>query len=175
MGIARILLAIAVVLVGGGGVFTATNVEDEDERFSLPTVTASPPRVTVSYQPAPGATPVSPTSSVSVRATDGQLREVTLTPAGGAPLRATLSSDRRSATVAGPLDYATNYTWSGVAADSDGKTVPVAGGFATVRPAKQVRGTLNLRDGRTVGIAAPIQLQSTGTSRTGPRWSARSR
>ncbi|HEY4004676.1 MAG TPA: Ig-like domain-containing protein [Pseudonocardia sp.] len=162
MGIARILLAIAVVLVGGGGVVTATSVEDEDERFALPTVIASPPRVTVSYQPGPGAAPVTPTSSVGVRATDGELREVTLTPAGGAPLRATLSPDRRSATVAGPLDYATDYTWSGVAADSDGKTVPVAGGFETVRPAKQVRGTLNLRDGRTVGIAAPIQLQFNG-------------
>ncbi|MBO0850049.1 MAG: L,D-transpeptidase family protein, partial [Pseudonocardia sp.] len=129
-------------------------------RFGLPTLLApSPPKVALSYQPGAGSAPIGPTTPVTVLATGGALREVALTPAGGKPVKGTLSPDRRTWTTAEPLAFGTTYAWSGTAADPDGKTVPVAGTVTTVTPAKLVRGTVNIGDGRAVGVAAPIQIQ----------------
>jgi lipoprotein-anchoring transpeptidase ErfK/SrfK len=43
--------------------------------------------------------------------------------------------------------------------DADGTRSPLQGSFTTKKPAKTVRGTLNIGDGRTVGVAAPIRIQ----------------
>jgi lipoprotein-anchoring transpeptidase ErfK/SrfK len=40
--------------------------------------------------------------------------------------------------------------------------VPLTGTLATVRPSKLLRATVNIGDGRTVGVAAPIVLQFSG-------------
>ena len=161
MDVRRLLLAISVALVGGAGVVTGVGVEDGDG--DGPTLLAPrPARVSVSYQPAEGGPPVSPTSTIRVTVTDGELREVALTPAGGAPVKGTLAPDRRSWAPAEPLRYGTTYAWSGAAADAEGKTVPIAGNLTTVTPSRQVRATINIGDGRTVGIATPVQIQFSG-------------
>lgn len=164
MGIQRILLALAIVLVGGGGVVTGAGIEDDrDGRSALPSIITPPaPKVTLSFQPAPGGRPIGPTAPVAVTAAAGTLREVTLTSPGGQGVKGVYSADRRGWTVAEPLDYATTYTWGGTAADVDGRTVPVSGSLTTVRPTRQVRAGFNIGDGRTVGVAAPIQLQFNG-------------
>jgi lipoprotein-anchoring transpeptidase ErfK/SrfK len=161
----RVLLTILVVLVGAVGVLTGLRLQSG--RPGLAILAPSPPRVSLTYLPAPGAPPVSPTAAVSVTAIDGELREVALTPSAGGgsgatPVRGALSPDRRTWSPSEPLRYGTTYTWSGTAADADGKTVPLTGTVTTVSPAKLVRGTLNNGDGRVVGVAAPIELQFSG-------------
>jgi len=191
MGVRRLLLAIAVALVGGAGVVTGVSVEDGDGDGVAEILAPRPPRVSLSYTPAQGSAPISPTEQIKVTATDGELREVALTPSGGSagapsggsagtpsggapagtpsggaaagtPVRGTLAPDRRSWSPAEPLRYGTTYTWSGTAADAQGKTVPLTGTVTTVKPSKLVRGTLNIGDGRTVGVATPVQLQFSG-------------
>ena len=161
MDVRRLLLAITVALVGGAGVVTGVSVEDGDG--DGPTLAAPrPARVSVSYQPPQGGPPISPTATIRVTVTDGQLREVALTPPSGTPVKGTLTPDRRTWAPAEPLRYGTTYTWSGTAADAEGKTVPIAGNLTTVTPSRQVRATINIGDGRTVGIATPIQIQFSG-------------
>jgi lipoprotein-anchoring transpeptidase ErfK/SrfK len=156
--IRQVLLAIAIALVGGLGV--VTGAASGKGGIGLPKILGpSPPKVALSYQPGPGAAPVNPIAPIKVVATGGELREVALTRGGGTPVKGTLSPDRRTWTTAEPLAFGSTYTWSGTAADPDGKTVPVAGTVTTVTPAKLVRGTVNIGDGRTVGVAAPIQIQ----------------
>jgi lipoprotein-anchoring transpeptidase ErfK/SrfK len=161
MGVRRLLLTIAVALVGGAGVVTGVNVEDADGD-GVPTILAPrPARVTVSYQPS-GGPPVSPTAQIRITASGGELRDVALTPPSGVAVKGTLAPDRRSWAPAEPLRYSTTYTWSGTAADAEGKTVPVAGKLVTVSPSRLVRATVNIGDGRTVGVAAPVQIQFSG-------------
>jgi lipoprotein-anchoring transpeptidase ErfK/SrfK len=163
VGIQRILLAMAIVLVGGGGVVTGVSVEDTAEVDGPGAVAVSrPPKVTLSFQPAVGTAPVNPTAPISVSARDGELREVGLSTASGRPVKGELSADRRAWTAREGLAYGTRYRWRGTAVDLAGKTLPVSGEFSTLAPATVVRATLNLRDGRTVGVAAPIQLQFSG-------------
>ncbi|HEV7789630.1 MAG TPA: Ig-like domain-containing protein [Pseudonocardia sp.] len=161
MGVRRLLLTVAVALVGGAGVVTGVNVEDTDGDGAPTILGPRPAGVTVSYQPS-GGPPVSPTARIRITASGGELRDVALTPPSGVPVKGTLAPDRRSWVPAEPLRYGTTYTWSGTAADPEGKTVPLAGKLVTVSPSRLVRATVNIGDGRTVGVAAPIQIQFTG-------------
>jgi lipoprotein-anchoring transpeptidase ErfK/SrfK len=161
MGVRRLLLTVAVALVGGAGVVTGVNVEDTDGDGAPTILGPRPAGVTVSYQPS-GGPPVSPTAPIRITASGGELRDVALTPPSGVPVKGTLAPDRRSWVPAEPLRYGTTYTWGGTAADAEGKTVPLAGKLVTVSPSRLVRATVNIGDGRTVGVAAPVQIQFTG-------------
>ncbi|WP_239029419.1 L,D-transpeptidase [Pseudonocardia acidicola] len=57
---------------------------------------------------------------------------------------------------------ATGTEETGTATGADGRPVPLAGEFTTLGPHEQVRGVLNIGPGRTVGIAAPIEIQFSG-------------
>jgi lipoprotein-anchoring transpeptidase ErfK/SrfK len=122
---------------------------------------APPPRplAQVSTQPADRADEVDPAQPASVRVTKGVLQQVTLTNTAGKAVAGTFSADRHSWTSNEPLGYDRDYVWSGRAMGTDKKLVPITGSFHTVAPAQQVHGTLNIADGETVGIAAPIILQ----------------
>ncbi|MBV9058446.1 MAG: L,D-transpeptidase family protein [Pseudonocardiales bacterium] len=117
------------------------------------------PEAHVSTLPGDKATNVNPTTPVSVRVTGGTLLQVALTNPDGKAVAGTVSADRRSWTSTEPLGYAKTYTWSGTAAGPDHLSVPVTGSFSTVTPQEQPHATLNIGDGETVGIAAPIILQ----------------
>ncbi|MBV9143504.1 MAG: L,D-transpeptidase family protein [Pseudonocardiales bacterium] len=121
---------------------------------------ASPrPQAQVSTLPGDKTRNVSPTLPVSVRVTRGVLLQVALTNPEGKAVAGTLSADRHSWISTEPLGYGKTYTWHGSAAGPDHLPAPVAGSFTTVNPQRQLHATLNIGDGDTVGIAAPIILQ----------------
>jgi lipoprotein-anchoring transpeptidase ErfK/SrfK len=120
------------------------------------------PQAQVTTLPSNNAADVNPTLPVSVRVTGGELLAVALTNPDGKTVAGTLSPDRRSWTSSEPLGYSRTYTWSGSAAGPDHLSVPVTGSFSTVKPQRQLHATLNIGDGDTVGIAAPIILQFDG-------------
>jgi lipoprotein-anchoring transpeptidase ErfK/SrfK len=145
-------LVVAVLLAGCSGESTGPGGASAPPR----------PQAQVSILPGDKATNVSPTLPVSVRVTKGELVQVMLASPGGKAVAGTLSADRRSWTSSEVLGYGKTYTWSGSAAGSDHLSVPVTGSFTTVKPQRQLYATLNIRDGDTVGIAAPIILQFDG-------------
>jgi lipoprotein-anchoring transpeptidase ErfK/SrfK len=152
----RILLVVAVALVGSMGVVTAAVAGDRG-----PTVPAAPPvpAVSLGYGPGVGASEVSPVAPITVTAAHGTLDDVVLTDPAGTRIAGTLDDTRTTWTATDRLDYDTTYTWTGRATGVDGLAVPLSGEFHTVKPSRVVRGVINISDGRTVGIAAPIQIQ----------------
>ncbi|MCE3554001.1 Ig-like domain-containing protein [Pseudonocardia sp. RS11V-5] len=152
----RLLLVLAVIVVGTVGVVTAATAAGRGGGVT-PALLAR--AATLAYRPAAQATGINPTSPVSVSVTDGTLEQVALTNQQGGPVAGALNADHTVWTSSEPLGYDTEYTWSGTAKGEDGVGVPLAGGFHTVVPTKQVRGVINIGDGRTVGIAAPIEIQ----------------
>ncbi|MFC5995659.1 Ig-like domain-containing protein [Pseudonocardia hispaniensis] len=154
----RILLVLAVIAVGSVAVVTAATAAGRGVGTPNP-ATILAPKAVVSYQPAAGSTAVSPTAAISATVTDGTFDQVALVKPDGTAVTGTLNPERTVWTSAEPLGYGTTYTWKGSATGTDGRQVPVDATFATVNPATQVRGTLNIGDGRTVGIAAPIEIQ----------------
>ncbi|PZS23587.1 MAG: L,D-transpeptidase [Pseudonocardiales bacterium] len=117
------------------------------------------PQARVSTLPGDKASNVSPTLPVSVRVMGGVLNQVALANSDGKAVAGTLSPDGHSWTSSEALGYGKTYTWSGSAAGPDRLSVPVAGAFTTVKPKRQLHATLNIGDGDTVGVAAPIILQ----------------
>lgn len=120
---------------------------------------ALPAKVTVS--PAGGAQDVSPGDPVKISVADGTLGAVTLTNADGKQVSGAVAADKHTWATSEPLGYGKSYTWSGSAVGTDGKAVPIAGSFTTVKPKRQVSGKLNVGDGQTYGIAMPIALTFT--------------
>ena len=114
---------------------------------------------TVTTSPANGATDVNPTSPVTVKVDHGKITQVVLTNPEGKPVAGALSADGHSWAATEPLGYGKRYTYSGTATSADGTPLPVTGSFTTVKPQTLVSGTLNIHDGETVGVAAPIILQ----------------
>ena len=152
----RIGLILSVVLAGS--LVAVTVAIGSGTRSVIP---AGPVKAAaaLAYDPGPGATGVNPTAPIGVRVSGGSFADVALRDAEGTAVEGALSDDRTRWTAAQPLRYAQTYTWSGAATGENGNAVPLEGTFATVEPQKLVRGVLNIGDGRTVGVAAPIEIQ----------------
>ncbi|MCW0213043.1 MAG: Ig-like domain-containing protein [Pseudonocardia sp.] len=155
----RFLLILAVIAVGSLGVVTAATAAGKGGAGggAVPALVA--PDASVTYLPAVGATGVNPAEPVTATVEDGTFEQVALTTGDGKPVAGGLNPERTVWTAGERLVYGTDYTWSGVAGGKDGVRVPVQGAFRTVEPTRTVRGVLNIGDGRTVGIAAPVEIQ----------------
>ena len=157
----RIGVVVAVVLAGA--LIAATVGIASAKRGDAPAVIAPPkPVAAFTYDPGAGASGINPTAPVSVRVAHGTFAEVALRDAAGDAVEGALSDDRTQWTASGRLAYGQRYTWSGAATGKDGTAVPLGATFDTVDPPRALRGTLNIGDGRTVGVAAPIEIQFNG-------------
>jgi lipoprotein-anchoring transpeptidase ErfK/SrfK len=157
----RISLILAVALVGV--VIAAAVAIASGTRAPTPAIGAPPkPAAALLYEPGVNATNVNPTAPASVRVSAGTFADVTLRDSAGKPVAGTLSPDRTRWTSSARLAYGQRYTWSGTATGENGTSVPLEGAFSTVDPAKRLRGLLNIGDGKTVGVAAPIEIQFDG-------------
>ena len=123
------------------------------------TSSAPPPKPTLTFTPAEGATGIVPTVPIGVQVSDGWFQRIALTNAAGKMVAGSLNRRRTAFTVAEPLGYDAVYTWSGSVVGHDGQATPVSATFSTVKPSKVVNGWFQLTDGQTVGVAAPIILQ----------------
>ncbi|WP_442874635.1 L,D-transpeptidase [Amycolatopsis sp. NBC_00345] len=121
-----------------------------------PPPAAKPAAVTTS--PAAGAKDVAPGSPITATVADGTISSVTLTNPDGKQVQGQTAADKKSWSVTEELGYDKTYTWAGQAAGSDGKPVQISGSFTTVKPRRQMAGSLNVGDGQTYGIAMPIAL-----------------
>jgi lipoprotein-anchoring transpeptidase ErfK/SrfK len=155
----RILLALMVVLVGSLGVVTIATADESGRVTDAAVPPVLEPPATLAFTPGVDASGVDPRASATVAVQDGRLDSVTLTDPDGKAVEGEPNADRTEWSSTTDLAYGATYTWSGSATGRDGATVPLQGKFTTLTPKKTVRGTINIGDGRTVGIAAPIRIQ----------------
>ncbi len=157
----RILLVLAVIAVGSLGVVTAATAQGGRTTIAVPAARPAAAAVpaTISFVPAAGAAGVQPATKATATVKDGTFDAVTLTDDDGKAVVGELNAGRTVWTSTAPLAYGASYTWGGDATGANGAAVPVAGSFATTQPSKRIRGTINIGDGRTVGVAAPIRIQ----------------
>jgi lipoprotein-anchoring transpeptidase ErfK/SrfK len=164
----RILLFLALAMVGALLLTTAacdsrTPAADQPSGSAAPGApVAQPPPApvaAVAYTPAAGATAIPVRKPATVTVSNGTLTAASLKNAEGEQVDGGFNADRTSWSTTEPLGYGGSYTWAGTATGTDGLPVPLEGSFTTVKPKKVVRGTVNIPDDRTVGIAAPIRIQ----------------
>jgi lipoprotein-anchoring transpeptidase ErfK/SrfK len=158
-----LILGLAVVLIGSLGAYAVATASGTSG-MSGPAVPGEPPKpgAALAFEPGAGATGVNPTAPVAVRVANGTFAQVALADDKGRAVPGALSDDRTRWTASERLAYGRHYTWSGTATGENGTAAPLEGGFDTVAPTRQLRGVLNIGDGRTVGVAAPIEVQFDG-------------
>ena len=156
-------VAVILTVLVAGTLVAATIAIASGTRAPTPETGAPPrPAAALLYEPGEDATGINPTAPASVTVSSGTFADVALHDAKGGAVDGTLSGDRTSWTSSGRLAYGQQYTWSGTATGENGNSVALSGGFSTVDPQDQVRGVLNIGDGKTVGVAAPIEIQFDG-------------
>ncbi|MDN5915233.1 MAG: Ig-like domain-containing protein [Pseudonocardia sp.] len=122
--------------------------DDDDEQADVAPVLTSTPLA--------GAIGAKPRDTVRTTVNSGELRDVALTNSDGEAVRGTLAPDGRTWSATEPLGYGSTYRWSGSWVRGDGIVTPLTGQFSTVDPDRIARATMNIGDGATVGVGAPV-------------------
>ena len=81
---------------------------------------------------------------------------MTVTGDDASTLTGKISADGRTWTLGQTMKYGVTYTFSGRAKAADGSQQTVTGKLSTVKPASTIRASIQIPNGDTVGIAAPI-------------------
>jgi lipoprotein-anchoring transpeptidase ErfK/SrfK len=116
------------------------------------------PKAKITAEPAVDAENAPVLPPVVVKVAEGRLTEVKLT-ADSKEVKGDLAADGLNWTSSEPLGYGKTYTYAAKATGTDSKAVELAGSFSTIKPAREVRATLNPTDNAEVGVAMPISVK----------------
>lgn len=119
-----------------------------------------PARMTMT--PAAGATGVAPAGPITVTVFNAGIDEVALTGADGTTIAGTIAEDKHTWTATDRPKFGVKYTLTGTATASDGSRQPLTGTFTTAEPKETMRAAVQIPNGQTVGIAAPIVVTFAG-------------
>ncbi len=125
-----------------------------------PSVPANTVRITA--KPAFGSKNVPPNNPVKITVFAATLSQLAMTADDGTVVTGAISSDKGSWTTTQRLNYNTTYTVAGLAQSSDGKQTKISGKISTVKPATTQRASIQIPDGGTVGVGAPIIVTFSG-------------
>jgi lipoprotein-anchoring transpeptidase ErfK/SrfK len=124
---------------------------------STPNPQASKAKITA--VPAADAKDVPVLPPVTVKITDGKLSEVKVLNSDGKPIAGDLDANKTVWTSSESLGYGKSYNYAVKAIGIDNKPAELTGSFTTVKPAKEIRATLNPIDNAEVGVAMPISVK----------------
>jgi lipoprotein-anchoring transpeptidase ErfK/SrfK len=116
------------------------------------------PKAKITAEPAIDAKDVPVVRPVVVKVAEGKLTEVKVT-SDGKDVKGAIASDGLSWTSSERLAYGKTYTYAAKATGTDTKPVELTGSFTTLKPAKEIRATLNPTDHAEVGVAMPIKVE----------------
>ncbi|WP_456587530.1 L,D-transpeptidase [Blastococcus sp. SYSU DS1021] len=124
-----------------------------------PTAAAEP--ATVELAVADGAVDLSPVVPLEISVSGGELAEVAVTDATGAPVPGVVAEEEDGTAVwepATPLAYDTAYTLTATATNADEEPTRATSTFTTVDPQAVVTPGIGPLDGQTVGVGMPIRV-----------------
>ena len=114
------------------------------------------PIAKVTGTPALGSKGIGPADPIKVSVAQGKITALTLTSPAGKALQGAISADGTSWTLGEVLGYDKTYQLKGSAIGADGKVVPIASTFSTIKPQTEVRSTISPGDGKVVGVATSV-------------------
>ncbi len=127
--------------------------------------TPPPNTVRITAKPAFGTKNVPPNIPVQITVFAAKISAMTLTADDGTEVAGKISADKGTWINSERLDYNTTYTFAGTAVGNDGKPTTISGRISTVKPAQTERASIQIPNGGTVGVAAPIILTFSGVVR----------
>ncbi|MGY1985232.1 Ig-like domain-containing protein [Blastococcus sp. SYSU DS0669] len=148
----------ATMIATGALVLLAGCTGSDAEVSAEPTVAAAP--ATIELAVADGAVDVSPVIPLEIAVTGGELDQVTVTDAAGAPVPGDVAEDDGTALwePETPLAYGTGYTLTATATGEAAEPTTATSSFTTVDPVSVVTPGIGPLDGQTVGVGMPIRV-----------------
>ncbi|WP_286179181.1 Ig-like domain-containing protein [Arthrobacter sp. ISL-95] len=153
----------AAIVVGGIGVVTVPGLlagSPQGEAVApstAPTVEAKP--VELGITPLDGAVEWNPVVGPQIKAVNGKLKDVMLTPVGGgAPVQGQTSPDGSTWTTLEVLKFKTQYSFAFTVVDTAGKETKKTQTFTTVSAAYEADASIYPRHGTTAGSGQPIEI-----------------
>ena len=129
---------------------------------SSSTTTLPGSNVRITSKPAFGSKNVPPNDPVTVSVFAASLTSMTLKGNDGRIITGKIAPDAGSWTNTERLAYNTTYTFTGTATSTDGKATQISGKISTVNPKDTERASIQIPDGDTVGVGAPIIITFSG-------------
>lgn len=105
-----------------------------------------------------GKKDIGPNDPISITVFSGTISAMKVDASDGTPVTGEVSADKTTFTVKDRLAYGLTYTFVGTATAPDGTTKKIGGKLSTVDPADTVRAAVQIPEGGTVGVAAPIAV-----------------
>ncbi|MCA0144163.1 Ig-like domain-containing protein [Blastococcus sp. LR1] len=167
----------AAMIAAGTLVFLAGCSGDDAGKSAEPAAEAEP--ATIELAVADGSVDVSPVVPLEISVDGGELGEVTVTDAGGAPVAGAVAPAADEEPAAGeeaaeepaedapagqvwvpetPLAYGTSYTLTATATNDDDEEATATSTFTTVTPENVTTPSVGPLDGQTVGVGMPIRV-----------------
>jgi lipoprotein-anchoring transpeptidase ErfK/SrfK len=159
---ARLVVAAGVIGLVVAGCSSSPSGEPPRETASSSAPKPVLKAAVLTLTPAKDASGVAPGEPVSVAVADGKVGEVKLTGADGKVVAGKARADGAGWDSAEPLGYGKTYKLTATATGSDGKPVTSESTFSTAKPARQLRVSVNLDEGETVGVGMPLIFSFTG-------------
>ncbi|GAA1980426.1 L,D-transpeptidase [Amycolatopsis minnesotensis] len=117
------------------------------------------PKAQITATPVVGAKDAPVSQPVVLKVAEGKFTDVKVTNAEGKVVEGDFDAEKTTWTSKGQLGYGKSYTYAAKAAGTDSKEAQLTGAFDTVKPAKEIRVTLNPGDDAEVGVAMPISVK----------------
>ncbi len=153
----------AAIVVGGIGVVTVPGLLAGSPQGAAvapspaPTVEAKP--VELGITPLDGAVEWNPVVGPQIKAVNGKLKDVMLTPVGGGvPVQGQTSPDGSTWTTLEVLKFKTQYSFAFTVVDTAGKETKKSQTFTTVSAAYEADASIYPRHGTTAGSGQPIEI-----------------
>ncbi|HET6502950.1 MAG TPA: Ig-like domain-containing protein [Amycolatopsis sp.] len=115
------------------------------------------PAAKLAIAPASGGGDIAPDTPITVTATGGQIRNVTVKTAGD-PVTGTLSANGTSWRSNGTLNVSQSYTVTATGVNPAGQTVTTTSTFTTLKPANTFHAHIFEGENKTYGVGMPIEL-----------------
>lgn len=125
-------------------------------------VAPAQPAASIAVSPQDGTTKVRPDNPVTVTASGGTLRQVTVTDDEGASIEGDLAADQASWTSSGPLSLKATYTVQASATNADGQPTEVTSTLQTLTPTDSADYFLLPSGNGEVGVGMPVVVQFAG-------------
>ena len=142
----------------GGGARKASRTASVTTKSTGPTA----PATRVSANPAFGTKNIGPNEPITVTVFNAELEKVAVLGDDGSAIAGKIAADKHTWTRTERLKYGVTYTLTATAVASDGAQQPIEGTFSTVKPKTTMAAYIQIPNGATVGIAAPIIVTFAG-------------
>lgn len=112
--------------------------------------------IRITAKPAFGAQDVGPADPVVITVFSAKITDMTVTGDDGSEVAGKVDDGGSTFSLTGRMAYGVTYTFAGTATAPDNSTKAIKGSLSTVNPKKTTQALIQIPEGGTVGVGAPI-------------------